>query len=181
MSHASNRAGFTLIELIISVAIVGVLSTIVFGNFVTENRVASVRQGANQIALDLQKMYSYALSGRLQSTERPDWYGVAMNPAAGTSYSLVYHLAGHIASDIPTLRARFLPAKTRIQSITDGSGNSKAVLTVKYALPGGGMSYLQWPTDTVLIITVASTVTASVTSCVQITRNVSAVNVGPCS
>jgi prepilin-type N-terminal cleavage/methylation domain-containing protein len=59
----NRRTGFTLIELIISIAIFSILTGIMTWNFDRYNQSGNVRRGADQIASDLRSIQTKAMTG----------------------------------------------------------------------------------------------------------------------
>lgn len=55
--------GFTLIELLIVIAIIGILSTIIFSNFAQEKKRGDIKSAADALAADLQAMQADAQGG----------------------------------------------------------------------------------------------------------------------
>jgi prepilin-type N-terminal cleavage/methylation domain-containing protein len=55
------RAGFTLIEILIVIAIIGVLLAVGIPNIIRENRVTAVRQVATQLQADLEELRSKSI------------------------------------------------------------------------------------------------------------------------
>jgi len=56
--------GFTLIELVVSVAIMSILSAVVFSSFITGNQRTLVRAATDQLITDLQKQSTLAQAGQ---------------------------------------------------------------------------------------------------------------------
>ncbi|MDL0434068.1 type IV pilin protein, partial [Marinobacter sp. TBZ242] len=91
-----NTAGFTLLELIIAVAIIGILASIAvpsYQGYVERARVSDGQAGLMQAASEMERCYtvsnSYPASGCLQTTESPDGvYGAIELINNGTSYRL---------------------------------------------------------------------------------------------
>jgi prepilin-type N-terminal cleavage/methylation domain-containing protein len=55
------RAGFTLIEMLIVIAVIGVLLAVGIPNIIRENRITAVRQVATQLQADLEELRSKAI------------------------------------------------------------------------------------------------------------------------
>jgi prepilin-type N-terminal cleavage/methylation domain-containing protein len=189
MLRVSNRRGFTLIELIISVAIITLLSAVLFINFSNQNRRASVRQAATQIALDLQKMYSKAQAGLEQGGATQLGYGLSLQTTQG-SYSQFFDTtaaADSVYTDATELlQFRNLPANIVISSIQlkprVGPTVNVSRADVLYKVPGATLSAKAGnptplsTTTSRIIITVQHATLTSLSQCVAITPAIGAVN-----
>ncbi len=75
-------AGFTLIEVLVSIGIMGVLSTITIVNFQAAQRLREVRNTAETLVSDLRRAQTMTLSGRKLPDGRiaRGGYGIFLNP-----------------------------------------------------------------------------------------------------
>lgn len=88
--------GFTLIEVLIVVAIIGILSAMILVTFSGQRQTRNTERAAREVMAALREAQSYALSGRTSAiSENHTYYGV--NFTAGAAYNLVSS-AGTIAS-----------------------------------------------------------------------------------
>ncbi len=91
-SFAKSRFGFTLVELLISVAIIGILSGIMISGLSSQKNISLARRLAEQIQGDIQSMQNNSLSGQTVSGTRPSGFGlyVDTSTAAATKRSLTF-------------------------------------------------------------------------------------------
>jgi prepilin-type N-terminal cleavage/methylation domain-containing protein len=77
------QAGFSLSELIVVIAIIGLLSTLVVVNFNQQRAQRSLVIAQNELVTNIRKTQSYALSSRKTSTgESPEYYLMNFYPSA---------------------------------------------------------------------------------------------------
>ena len=81
-----SGAGFTLIELLISIAIVGILSALMFSNFSQEKDRNDLKTTVHQLQTDFQTMQTNAQGGVVMGASVPAGYGI--NLTSTTSYIL---------------------------------------------------------------------------------------------
>src|SRR5690349_15319328 len=63
----SDRAGFTLVELLVSISIIGVLTGLMLANFRGGQQAAEVRLASDIVVSQIRSMQTSSLSGRLVS------------------------------------------------------------------------------------------------------------------
>lgn len=71
-----SRTGFTLIEILISIAIFAILTAIIFFNFANEKKRTAIKSAADQIGVDVQAMQTNALGGVVTGGSAQGGYGV---------------------------------------------------------------------------------------------------------
>lgn len=108
-----GRPGFTLAELLVSIFIFGLLTTLVIANFHGGNYDQELRRAAEQLASNLRRMQNLSMSGYVYtpggngfSGTPPGGYGMYMNSRYGlatTQYSLFADFTRHDVSSQPCL------------------------------------------------------------------------------
>lgn len=197
LSVFKHRRGFTLLELLISAAIIAIITTVMFGDYVKKNQAAAVRQGANQIVTDMQKMYTYAQAGHQEAGYKTTGYGLSVRQTI-TYYFTFFdrddeiYPRDYIYSDGTELLAnRKLPADTRVQNITiydpnynNGVPYTTSRIDLMYQIPGATLTANRWagPTATTarMVIKVQHTKRTSLVSCVSVTPILGVVNLVTC-
>lgn len=88
MSNHSTRfrAGFTIIELLIVIAIIGLLSSLVIFQFAGSNNPNILRSAQSILIEDIRTTISWAQSGKIESTTGtvPHGYGLVLYPGTDT-------------------------------------------------------------------------------------------------
>ncbi len=88
MYERTRRRGFTLIEVLIVVAIIGIVSAMILVTFSGQRQTRNMERAANEVQAALREAQNYALSGRAGTiNENNSYYGI--NFTAGAAYSLV--------------------------------------------------------------------------------------------
>lgn len=138
-----SGAGFTLIEILISIAIFAILTAIIFFNFANEKNRTAIKSAANQIGVDVQAMQTNALGGVVTSGVAQGGYGAHFDVgyydryilfADGLSGTPYEYDAG--ADQVVATQQWAESTKVRIASLSgDGDAFSKADVT--FAVPSG--------------------------------------------
>ncbi len=93
------RKGFTLIELMVVIGIIGVIIAIAVPNFAAMQAKARIRAGAYEIAQDLRQIRERALSiSREYSVDRPDDRTYMVTSPEGNTYT--YKLGGSTGGNL---------------------------------------------------------------------------------
>ncbi len=106
----NKKNGFTLIELMVVIAILGVMATLVVVNFNRLRAQRSVILAENEMVTQIRKVQSYALSGRDTSINplvtRPRYFGIIFEK--DRNWYSIYELAesdqGYSFSELETVR-----------------------------------------------------------------------------
>lgn len=125
-----HAPGFTLLEILIVLAILGILMGIFGLSYMRSIRAAEVREGANQIAADLRAARASAQRQSQNASLR--W---ADGMAALTTYSILIPSA-------PAAQTRTLPRGVTFRCVTNGGcpAASAGVRTLTYSAPYGEMT-----------------------------------------
>lgn len=114
-----NRQAFTMIEVLVVIAIIGILAAIFGTTLIRSIRTAELREAANQVAADFQRARSLAQRGSTSVTI------ITPKGAAGTSYSF-------------NGQSQTLPNNITLVCKTNCGTSSAAVLT--YQAPYGELA-----------------------------------------
>lgn len=141
LSHQSwwrkSGAGFTLLELLITIAISGILTAMMFTNFSKEKDRNNLKAAVRQVQTDLQAMQTNAQAGLAQGASVPNGYGIYI-AGAGSTYTLFSDMnANNQYTAGEEIRSRTLPGATDVAikpsssllSILFTKPNGKAVIT----------------------------------------------------
>ena len=104
---SSFSAGFTLIEMLVVIAIIIIIMGIVIFNVGTERQNSALLRSAQKLSLDLRRAQSFALSSKVYKTAGvPCGWGLHFNGAGSTSYVIFADLASSAdCSDRDFIRA----------------------------------------------------------------------------
>jgi prepilin-type N-terminal cleavage/methylation domain-containing protein len=90
LHHHKSAAGFTLVELLIVIAIIGILSTVLLANYNSFGRRQEVKNTAAELKSELRKYQNFAISGHknpdqsstCDDTTTLESYSIAIDPSA---------------------------------------------------------------------------------------------------
>jgi len=90
-----QASGFTLVEMIVVVGIIGILSTVVVLQFTGTNRNFSLQNAQSFLRSDLRRVMTYASTGKTCCTDQavPEGYGLLITPG-NTTYELYADVDG---------------------------------------------------------------------------------------
>ncbi|MEK7578319.1 MAG: prepilin-type N-terminal cleavage/methylation domain-containing protein [Patescibacteria group bacterium] len=89
-----KAGGFTLIEMLVVITIMGVIAGIVIFNIGSEQQNSALSRSAQKLSLDLRRAQSYALSSKTyKSAGVPCGWGVHFNGSGSTSYIIFADMA----------------------------------------------------------------------------------------
>jgi len=149
-----SGAGFTLIELMVVVAIMGIMATVLVINLAGQRAGRDVKIAQNQLVSSIRQAQSYTLSSRtLPGGQSVQFYALKFDLSKPTQYTLeaIYNVStGALLQDIQTIN---LPTNIQIATITpatypiviDRSPASDAVNQP------GNSPYLQTPTCALIV------------------------------
>jgi prepilin-type N-terminal cleavage/methylation domain-containing protein len=123
-----SRRAFTLIELLISIAIVGILAGMMFTNFSKEKARNELKEGVQKIQADLKAQQTNAQAGVKVGSGIPSQYSVNLTTGSNT-----YTLTG----DATVIRTVSLSPKVPINHFA----TSSTTLSINFASPNGKASF----------------------------------------
>ncbi len=84
-----GKKGFTLVELIVVLAVIGILATIMLANYNDFGARQEVRNAAEELKSNLRKYQTFAISGQKNPTNLPDGSGCNDDTRTLDNYSVV--------------------------------------------------------------------------------------------
>ncbi len=91
----ARRAGYTLVEMLMVIAIIGVLTTIVFVNFTGLRSEEELESASKVMAAEVRQVTTWSQTGKLEETTGllPEGYGIVVQPGTD-QYSLYAEFDG---------------------------------------------------------------------------------------
>lgn len=117
---SNSNSGFTLMELMVVVAIMVILATVLVLNLAGQRAKRDVTIAANQLVTDLRQAQSNTLSARrLADNSAPQYYLVRFNLATPTQYSvLAMYNVSNPPQQLQQVQTVTLPSDVRIAAIS---------------------------------------------------------------
>ncbi len=136
-----NSQGFSLIELIVSIAIIVTLVSVFLVNFAGLSKSRNLNVGTNNLVSDLHKIQSFSLSSQDLSVGKPATiYGVVFNNNAA-SYNLIGFDNTVPVAVQSTISSVNLPPNTFINSVlvtkADNTTAAPTSITILFKIPFG--------------------------------------------
>ena len=88
LKYKNNKSGFTLFELLISMAIIGIVTAIVVLRYGAFYSSVLLKSQAYELALDIREAQVFAVSTRLQFSEYREEYGIYLDTSLPNTYQL---------------------------------------------------------------------------------------------
>jgi len=136
-----KQKGFTLIELMVSVAIILILTSVVIAQFGPLSKSRNLKHSRDNMISDIRKVQSFSLSAKNVSGTTPSSaYGIILDTASANTYRLI---AEDNANPVnrTTLETIKLPENTYIKTISvkksDGTIINTNSLTIFFKVPYG--------------------------------------------
>ncbi len=130
VSSAKSERGFTIMELIVVLAIMGIILSLVTASIVSQRGNRSLNIAQNELATNIRKMQSYTLSSRTLTNGLPvQYYLVKFNTATPDRYTLqaIYNVTSSpILQDLETVK---FPQGVKFISTSPITINGAAITT----------------------------------------------------
>jgi len=88
MRQFNHIAGFTLVEILVSIFIIILLSGIIFANYRAGGQQFALQRSANKLAQDIRRAQAMAMGAKEYQGSVPPRYGLEFTTATSTSYIL---------------------------------------------------------------------------------------------
>ncbi|HVT74868.1 MAG TPA: prepilin-type N-terminal cleavage/methylation domain-containing protein [Candidatus Paceibacterota bacterium] len=140
MHQGRSQSGFTLVELLVSIAIFTVITTVAVFNHAQFNGSVLLTNLAYEVALSIRQAQYYGISVKQNSSQTFDsGYGVDFNTAAATSYSIFEDKTGGSAkiydgSDV-VVKAYSIAKGNKISRICVDGDCTKNVVDISFIRP----------------------------------------------
>lgn len=159
MRFSNKRPAFTIVELLVSMAIIGILTAVFISGLNQQRFVSLARRTAEKISTDIQAMQNSALSGQAITGVRPNGYGAYFNLATKGVYrtfgdgtpidnKLTLSPPDYLIQTV-TLDKTMTVSKLEISGKDSGGVQVTDALTgqlnIVYSVPGGTVSTVAIP------------------------------------
>ncbi|MBI5466704.1 MAG: prepilin-type N-terminal cleavage/methylation domain-containing protein, partial [Candidatus Kerfeldbacteria bacterium] len=161
MSISTKRhPGFTLIELLVTIAIIGILTVILFSNFANDQPRNAIKSAVTQLVSNLQSAQTAAQSGIIPSglSDTAAGYGVAFRTGVSELGSCPLDRRYVVFANLPKvgadqifncnpvnqdqiIRTVSLPSDTVVIQLRDSAGRATPWLYVIFTYPTGTVSF----------------------------------------
>lgn len=154
------RRGFTLIELLVTIAIIGILTVILFANFANDQPRNAIKAATTQLVTNLQRAQTSAQSGVIPSglTDTASGYGVAFRTGNAALASCPWKNQYVLFADLPkgsadrtfncnpltsdvVMQNVALPSNVEVVRLADSGGQTTSWLFVVFSYPTGTVSF----------------------------------------
>lgn len=133
--HFSHR-GFSILEVLISIAIVGVITGIIVLKYGAFNNLILLKNQAYEIALDLRDIQARALSAMGNNVQFRDGYGVYFTTAETDEYLLFVDLNDNdLYNPGEEIETRRIDSRFRLARLCNGTTCNLSTLSVVFRRP----------------------------------------------
>ena len=129
------KKGFTIIEILVVVFIVGLMSAILVVNWRKNEQTYLVQRTAQEIAQNIRKAQDLALSGKKAGTVTPSFYGVFYDKNDINNY-IIFGDTNNNGSYQSSDWHEIIALNSGIEIYQLSSGNNQS-LTIKFSIPDG--------------------------------------------
>ena len=91
--HSEKKSGFTLIELIVSIGIMIIITSVILANYTTFNKRIKLEGATQEIASIIRQAQAYGLSSKLSPSPVSTAYGVHFDTSYPDSVTIFYDLS----------------------------------------------------------------------------------------
>jgi prepilin-type N-terminal cleavage/methylation domain-containing protein len=118
----ASRRGFTIIELLVVVAIMGMLASVLVINLAGQRASRDIKIAENQLVTDIRKTQSYTLSSTLlPNGQDADYYLLKFDMSKPSQYKIQALYNVSVSPQLMDVQTINLPPDIQIASITPGS------------------------------------------------------------
>ncbi len=132
---AEKERGFSILEVLVTAAIIGIITGIIAFNYGSFNNSILLKNQAFQVALDLREMQTRALSSYGDSSTFRNPYGVYFSTGASNQYILFIDDGDGVFEIGEELEVRNLDSRFLIDALCNGSDCTLSDLSVTFVRP----------------------------------------------